>query len=98
MVASEKAIFTSSVSSKGQITLPKDLRDELHIEPKDIVVIALKDGRIEIEKAEERLLSGFGVVPVPDSWTDWKTTEREVFDDVAEQHCHKWLSQGEETD
>jgi AbrB family looped-hinge helix DNA binding protein len=92
METARKTYYMSSVSPKGQITLPKQLRDELHIEPKDIVVIALEDGHIQIEKAEARLLSGFGIVPVPDSWTNWKEMERDVFDDVAEQKAHTWLS------
>lgn len=98
METAKKTYYMSSVSPKGQITLPKQLRDELHIEPKDIVVIALENGRIEIEKAEAHLLSGFGVVPVPDSWTSWKETERDVFDDVAEQNARKWLFPNVEND
>jgi AbrB family looped-hinge helix DNA binding protein len=94
----EKTYYTSSVSPKGQITLPKQLREELQIEPKDIVVIALEDGHIQIEKAETRLLSGFGVVPVPASWTSWNDMERDVFDDVAEQNASKWLSTSVETE
>lgn len=87
-----KTYYTSSVSPKGQITLPVDLRKELDIEPKDVVVIALEDGKIKIEKAEAQLLSGFGVVPVPDSAKSWKDIERDAFDDVAERNVRKWLS------
>jgi antitoxin PrlF len=91
-----KTYYTSSVSPKGQITLPKQLRDELHIEPKDIVVIALEDGHTQIEKAESQLLSGFGIVPVPENGKSWKEIERDVFDDVAERNARKWLSGGME--
>lgn len=96
MEKSGKTYYTSSVSPKGQITLPTELRKQLDIAPRDIVVIALEDGHIQIEKAEARLLSGFGVVPVPNAWKDWKAIEREVFDDVAEHHARKWLSTGVE--
>lgn len=91
MVKSARTYYTSSVSQKGQITLPADLRKELDIEPKDVVVIALEDGHIAVEKAGTNLLSGFGVVPVPDPSKSWKEIERDVFDDIAEQHVRKWL-------
>lgn len=91
MAKSARTYYTSSVSPKGQITLPAELRKELEIEPKDVVVIALEDGHISIEKAAANLLSGFGVVPVPDPSKSWKEIEREVFDDIAEQHVRKWL-------
>lgn len=91
MAKSTRTYYTSSVSQKGQITLPAELRKELDIEPKDIVVIALEGGHISIEKAESHLLSGFGVVPVPDPSKSWEEIERDVFDDVAERNVRKWL-------
>jgi AbrB family looped-hinge helix DNA binding protein len=91
MVKSARTYYTSSVSPKGQITLPADLRKELDIEPRDVVVIVLEDGHIQIEKVESQLLSGFGIVPVPDSSKSWKEIERDVFDDIAEQNVRKWL-------
>jgi AbrB family looped-hinge helix DNA binding protein len=95
---SGKSYYTSSVSPKGQITLPAELRKELEIEPKDVVVIELEDGKIQIEKAESNLLSGFGVVPVPDPSRSWKEIERDVFDDVAKRNVRKWLSADGETE
>ncbi|MCC6674279.1 MAG: AbrB/MazE/SpoVT family DNA-binding domain-containing protein [Thermomicrobiales bacterium] len=86
-----KAYYTSSVSPKGQITLPVELRRRLDIEPQDVVIIELKSGSIQIEKAESRLLSGFGAVPVPESDRDWKTIERDAFDDSAERTLRKSL-------
>ena len=93
-----RTYYTSSVSQKGQITLPKELRLELDIEPKDVVVIALEDGHISIEKAGSNLLSGFGVVPVPDPSRSWKEIEHDVFDDIAEQNVRKWLLADAEND
>lgn len=85
MVATKKVTYTSSVSAKGQITLPIELRRALNIEPHDIVTIELDGQHLNVEPATARLLSGFGVVPVPDRDRDWKTIERDAFDDVAEQ-------------
>lgn len=49
MVARE---FTSSVSPKGQITLPVEIRSRLHIRPKDRVSIVLHDdGHVTVAPA-----------------------------------------------
>ncbi len=36
----------ATVSSKGQITLPSDMRNKLDIKPKDKVEIIIRDGEI----------------------------------------------------
>jgi len=38
------------VTEKGQITIPKDVRDRLDIRPKDIVVVAIDDGHAVIHR------------------------------------------------
>ncbi len=92
MLKAHKTYYTSSVSPKGQITLPADLRKELEIEPKDVVVIVLEDGKIRVEKAEAELLSGFGVIPMPNDTRSWEEIEQDVFDDVAERNVQRWLT------
>lgn len=93
MSTSERTYYTSSVSQKGQITLPAELRKQLDIEPRDIVVIEIEDGKIRIEKAESRLLSGFGVVPKPDPSKSWKEIEQAAFDDFAARNARKGLAE-----
>ena len=71
-----KSYYTSSVSPKGQITLPMDLRKELAIEPKDIVVIELEDGNIphrvgEIATCDPYMRS----IPALDPPRDWNEIE-----------------------
>jgi len=44
-------VSTATVSSKGQITLPKRLRTRLGIQTGDLVTIEARDGRIVIQKA-----------------------------------------------
>lgn len=43
-----------TVTSKGQVTIPKAVRDMLEIEPGSEVEFALEDGKIVIRKAGER--------------------------------------------
>ncbi|HDZ83762.1 MAG TPA: AbrB/MazE/SpoVT family DNA-binding domain-containing protein [Nitrospirae bacterium] len=39
----------ATISSKGQITLPSNIRNQLDIKPKDKVEIIIKDGEIIIK-------------------------------------------------
>ena len=86
-----KTYYTSSVSPKGQITLPKQLRDELHIEPKDVVVIALEDGKIQIESAKARLRSVYRSIPALDPPRDWSDVTRDAWEEFADRNARVGL-------
>jgi AbrB family looped-hinge helix DNA binding protein len=92
MVKSARTYYTSSVSPKGQITLPAELRRELDIEPKDVVVIALEDGKIQIESAKARLRSVYQSVPALDTPIEWSDLTRSVWEEFGEQHARAGLS------
>lgn len=42
-------IWTATVSSKGQLTIPKSVREQLGIEPGTRVLVTLCDGKVELE-------------------------------------------------
>lgn len=46
---------TAKITSKGQITLPKKVRDLLHLHEGGVVVFEQEDGRIVIKPAESLL-------------------------------------------
>ncbi len=54
---------TSSVSSKGQITLPVEIRRRLGIKPRDRVAFSLEGDSVRVVPAGSRLAAGYGVVP-----------------------------------
>jgi AbrB family looped-hinge helix DNA binding protein len=87
-----KSYYTSSVSPKGQITLPMDLRKELAIEPRDIVVIELEDGKIRIESAKSRLQSVYQSIPALDPPRDWNEITQSVWDEFADRNAQTGLS------
>jgi AbrB family looped-hinge helix DNA binding protein len=86
-----RTYYTSSVSQKGQITLPAELRRELDIEPKDIVVIALEDGKIQVETAKSRLHAVYQSVPALDPPRDWSEITKIAWDDFAERNARTGL-------
>lgn len=47
-------MLKTKVSSKGQITLPKEVRDQLGIKQGTELTVNVENGTIRIEKAEDR--------------------------------------------
>lgn len=45
-------IFTSTLSSKGQLTLPKDLRNTLNLKKGQVVLLEAVHGGLMLRKAE----------------------------------------------
>lgn len=43
---------TSRLSSKGQVTIPREIREALHLETGDLVAYDLKDGKAILRRAE----------------------------------------------
>ena len=54
---------TSSVSPKGQITLPIEIRKKLGIKPKDKVTFTIEDGSVRVQPLGSQLTEGFASVP-----------------------------------
>ncbi len=55
--------LTSSVSPKGQITLPTEIRKKLGIKPKDKVTFSLEEGSVRVLPLGSQLTEGFASVP-----------------------------------
>ncbi len=55
--------FFSSVSPKGQITIPLELRKRLGIKPKDRVAFRVIDEQVTIAPAENAFLAAGGSLP-----------------------------------
>lgn len=45
-------MFASTLTSKGQATIPADVRKAMHLSPGDVVVFVIKDHKAVISKAE----------------------------------------------
>ena len=55
-------MLSSSVTTKGQVTIPAELREKLGIKPGDRVGFVEEDGRIVIQRQETAIESVFGMV------------------------------------
>lgn len=56
---------TATVTTKGQITIPKDIRDALHLESGDRISFILEDGRVVFIPATKDIRTLKGRVPKP---------------------------------
>jgi antitoxin PrlF len=63
----EKAIrmSTSTVTSKGQTTIPKDVRDRLHVQAGDRIEFVIQDGAVVIRAANRKISDLRGFLPKP---------------------------------
>jgi AbrB family looped-hinge helix DNA binding protein len=53
------------ITSKGQITIPKQIREQLGIEPGDALDFHFEDGRLDVRAVKRRRLQEFrGLFPV----------------------------------
>ena len=69
----------SSVTSKGQATIPADIRRELRIEPGDRVSFSIEGGRAVMEKVQEvdRVWNGGQSAML----SEWNDPEQDVYND-----------------
>ncbi len=74
----------TTMTQKGQVTIPAEIRARLGLKPKDKVQFELKEGTVTIRPVPSRIRRHFGAVTAPGERLDWRA-EREAFEEgVAE--------------
>jgi AbrB family looped-hinge helix DNA binding protein len=59
-------VARARITSKGQITIPKQIRDLLGVEPGDQLEFDYRDGHLEVLPVRRRKIAEFrGLFPVP---------------------------------
>lgn len=53
---------TSTLTSKGQVTIPANVRRMLGLKPGDQVAFMVEDGRIMLVRGEDRIEAAFGLI------------------------------------
>jgi AbrB family looped-hinge helix DNA binding protein len=56
------ALYTLKISSQGQLTLPRDLRERLHLQPGSRITVAVTDGGLRIS-SKPPIAKHFGTMP-----------------------------------
>lgn len=75
--------YRSSVSPKGQVTIPAEIRRRLGVRPKDHVVFRIVDNVVQIEPERATLESIYGAVPPLTPRRSWKEIEAIAREELA---------------
>ena len=78
-------IWTAKVTSKGQITLPKGLRERLGLKPGDRVTFVEQEGKITIEPSSGDVLRWYGALRTGGPPADLKEVREAVRQAIAEE-------------
>jgi len=60
---------TATITSKGQITLPKDVREHLHVGEGDRIVFELGEGQVTVRPLSGSVKALFGMLRRPETPT-----------------------------
>ena len=72
----------SKITSKGQVTIPKKIRDSLKVSPGDFVLF-VKDGDTIILKTSKTLLDFKGWIQTDRKIDDWEQVRKKIKKTVA---------------
>ena len=79
------SLYVSTVTQKGQITIPHHVRKALNIKPKDRVAFEVVNGQAWLRPIESSLLAGFGSVEPLSRPEDFRKLRREIEEEIAEE-------------
>ena len=77
--------MTTSMTKKGQVTIPIEVRKALGLQPRDRVVFEIQGREATIRPASVDLLAGFGAVRPKERPEDFKRMRREMEEGIAEE-------------
>lgn len=82
----------SSVSPKGQVTLPLEIRRLLGIQPKDKVAFRIQDGEVRVRPARSSLEAVYRSVPA----LKQPLSDKEMTEIAHEEHARQVVEEGNE--
>lgn len=82
--------YVSSVSPKGQVTIPEEIRERLGLAPKDKVTFTLEDESVKITPARSRLAASFQAVPA----LKQSRSLKEMTEIASEEHAQEIAGEG----
>ncbi len=79
------AEYVSSVTQKGQVTIPAHIRKALKIKARDLVAFDLVDGEVRLRPAKSAVLATYGAVKPLRRPEDFAQLRREFEEGMAEE-------------
>jgi antitoxin PrlF len=78
-------VWTATVSSKGQLTIPKAVRETLALKSGTKVLLTLRDGKIEMEPLEGDIRQWRGALKGERATASLKDVREQVREAIAEE-------------
>jgi AbrB family looped-hinge helix DNA binding protein len=78
----------AKITGKGQVTIPKRIRDELGLKPGDRVLFVLRDGEVVLQPIKSTLLDLKGSVEPRRRPEDFKVVRKHTKKRVARKAAH----------
>ncbi len=79
----------SVVTAKGQVTIPKDVRDALQISEADVVEFEIRPGEAIVRPVKQTFMTRFSSIPPGRRPEPWKRVRKQVAGDVARRAARK---------
>lgn len=80
----------STITSKGQLTVPVEVRRYLGLEQGDKVVFRIEEGReVRIAHAASRLEAGYQSIPALTEPKGWEAIEERIAEERAERYARQ---------
>lgn len=81
--------LTTTMTQRGQVTVPAEVRRLLGLKPRDKVAFTIEDDKVQILPARFTLESVVGSVKPLSRTEDFKTVIREARDEKLRREAHK---------
>jgi len=85
-------VWTATVSSKGQLTIPKPMREALGLKPGAKVLFTLRKGKAELEPISGDIQQWRGALRAEDPGVPWKKVREHVRRAIAEEAVREMQS------
>jgi AbrB family looped-hinge helix DNA binding protein len=83
-ISTLKTTTTTSITQRGQVTIPAEIRRLLKVRPKDKVTFTVEGGEVKLKAARYSLESAFGSVKPYHKPEDFEQISREAKEAKAE--------------
>ncbi len=77
--------YETTVTEKGQVTIPQEIRRLMGLQPRDKVRFEVEDGIVKISRAESKILKWAGSVKPRNKPEDFEKIREEFEKGVAEE-------------
>jgi AbrB family looped-hinge helix DNA binding protein len=77
--------YVSTVTRKGQVTIPGPIRKALNIQPKDTVAFSFVDGQVLLRPIRSSLLAGYASVKPHNRPEDFRRMRQEIEQEIADE-------------